>query len=375
MKMTVLKKHSLFAKTLCCLWVVLLVFSLAAPCLASAVKLPVFTQLPEDKTFVAGTGTFIEAAAQVFSDSRCPIRYSLEILRGDRFFSEGESYVRNSGEVARVKLVTGKGSALLLNHGTYTARLRAASLDEDGNEMAVGYCPAFKIEVLPPVIKDVSAQARVSYGESFSVSLGLNGGCTDSSLLQIYWSVTENGVTKRLKEGDVINGIVFTGTETAALHTEGTPEKISVLQFFATVTVPNASKSVNSESVAVEYRPKLVTGFCLGGSGMRFFDSDGQCVTGWLSHRGKLYFFDTESGIMKTGTCRINGEIYLFGTNGALINGFVKCPLGSRYYRNGVAVDGWHTVEGVDYYFDPYLRCAVLMIDENGETVPLRPVH
>lgn len=61
---------------------------------------------------------------------------------------------------------------------------------------------------------------------------------------------------------------------------------------------------------------------CIGwkriGSYFYYFESDGKMHTGWLLDNMKKYYLDPETGRMYTGTHKINGQTYNFGTSGGI---------------------------------------------------------
>ena len=167
--------------------------------------------------------------------------------------------------------------------------------------------------------------------------------------------MTVNKVINKVRaSGEKINGMTFYGTKEPFLILQGTPERILELSFTVSVSVEGSDTPQVSKEVEVEFRPYITPGFSLGDDGMRFFRVDGRFVTGWLRNNGALYYFDPESGIMATGLKAINGKKCLFGEDGRLMMGFCKTPLGYRYFENGSFVTGWLTVDGTDYYFEPY---------------------
>jgi len=346
-----------FIKTVCIFAVLLVVLSTVCPCFASVVQVPVFTEVPEKGTFIAGSNGSVQTSAKIYGDSSAEIKYTLEVLSGTRFYPASGDFTENSSKAVNIEFAVGKGNIYLLNSGTYTARIRAASLDGIGNEMAVAYCPVFEIEVLPPVIKTVVADYKICYGgeyNEFYISAELSSLYGEDEIKSVSWQVSDGILRHTLSEGEKINGMTFYGTKEPFLILQGTPERILELSFTVSVSVEGADTPQVSKEVEVEFRPYITPGFSLGDDGMRFFRVDGRFVTGWLRNNGALYYFDPESGIMATGLKAINGKKCLFGEDGRLMMGFCKTPLGYRYFENGSFVTGWLTVDGTDYYFEPY---------------------
>ncbi len=350
----VFTKLGAFIKILCLITALFIAVSSVVPCLASAVKVPVFTRMPEARTLVAGTESFISASARVFNYDSTDIKYSLEILKGTRFVSTGEFYTAKSGSLVKIDLSTGKGSVFFTGHGIYTARIRAATLDTAGVEIAVGYCPAFEITVLPPVVRSLEADSKNCYGGEFIIRAKLNGYYGDDEKTSISWTVSDGTSVHTLTEGETVNGMVFYGTDSDELKLLGLPQKIFELSFRVAVSREGAAESQVSEEISVMFRPEVTVGFSLGKDGMRFFRGDGNYVTGWMKYNGNVYYFDLESGIMETGVKIIDGKKCLFGVDGRLMLGFYKTPLGYRYVENGGFVEGWHMIDGMYCYFEPY---------------------
>ena len=113
--------------------------------------------------------------------------------------------------------------------------------------------------------------------------------------------------------------------------------------------------------------------------GKWYYYQDGERVTGWQKIDGKWYYFDLNYNYMVTGGMMIEGKIFIFGTDGAMLTGLVECN-GAFYYltANG-AKRGWVKIDNKWHYFndddeDPYmLRTTVKTIgeytyifDENG---------
>jgi glucan-binding YG repeat protein len=94
-----------------------------------------------------------------------------------------------------------------------------------------------------------------------------------------------------------------------------------------------------------------------------YLNSDGSVCTGFTEIDGKTYYFNS-SGILHTsGTATIDGDLYVFGPGGELINtpGWNKAGTDSNgnskwYYikNDGTAKTGWLYEDGKQYYFDDY---------------------
>lgn len=84
-----------------------------------------------------------------------------------------------------------------------------------------------------------------------------------------------------------------------------------------------------------------------------YFDlNTGALKTGWLTIEGDV-FYTNSSGVMQTGWQKLDGKNYYFDSNGVLQVGFYTVG-GSCYYSDasGVMQIGWKTIEESTYYFD-----------------------
>ncbi len=83
-----------------------------------------------------------------------------------------------------------------------------------------------------------------------------------------------------------------------------------------------------------------------------YFRSGGEAVvSAWFKTGGVWYYFDAK-GVMLTGINEIGGKLYNFKTSGELTTGWKKTAEGSYYYftENG-ALTGWNKIDNVWYYF------------------------
>lgn len=100
-----------------------------------------------------------------------------------------------------------------------------------------------------------------------------------------------------------------------------------------------------------------------------YLNGDGTCKTGWMKSGGKWYCFDADYGFMyNNGSYPVNGKIYMFAKNGALVDGktgwySIKYTSGYEdgndsftiwYYlrKGGIVATGWQKISGKWYYFD-----------------------
>ncbi len=363
-------KRSIFILRLFSAFIIMsLCFVSFVPCFASAVKAPVFSFAPENVTFISGTSGVARACASVFGDTKTEIRYYLEVLKGIDFVSE-DTYSRGkSGSSVNIKIITGKGAKLLSRFGVYTARVRAVSVDANGDEIAQGYSPVFKINVLAPFIKSLNADTKLSYGEPFTITAEINPACEEAAAARYFWTVFDGKSSVVLSEGSVVHGITFTGTSTPVLKGEGKPDGFFTMSFKLSAAFENASKQQVSEDVSVDFRAVRTVGFSLGESGMKYFKNDGRYAVGWLRCDGSIYYFD-ENGFMATGERKIDGKSCYFGFDGRLICGFIKTPLGLKYYEDGKITVGWHVAaDGVKYYFEEATGYMTAKTNSDGEVV------
>ena len=85
------------------------------------------------------------------------------------------------------------------------------------------------------------------------------------------------------------------------------------------------------------------------------YDADGHMVKGWQTAEAGTYFFDYTYGTMYKGDKVIDGVSYHFDeTTGVLDGGAPADDNGSSF-----AIDGWHTVEGTEYWYEGGIRQGV----------------
>ena len=93
-----------FIKTVCIFAVLLVVLSTVSPCFASVVKVPVFTEVPEKGTFIAGSNGSVQTSAKIYGDSSAEIKYTLEVLSGTRFYPASGDFTENSSKAWFTKI-------------------------------------------------------------------------------------------------------------------------------------------------------------------------------------------------------------------------------------------------------------------------------
>lgn len=92
-----------------------------------------------------------------------------------------------------------------------------------------------------------------------------------------------------------------------------------------------------------------------------YLDGNGVCLTGWQKISGSWYYFDKEYGTMYTASSRIGSKLYLFDSNGKLVEqaGWYEQKWSgddTAYYyylkSSGEVVTGWQKIGGKWYYFN-----------------------
>ena len=131
---------------------------------------------------------------------------------------------------------------------------------------------------------------------------------------------------------------------------------------FVTVFAAAAIVSLLSMSLAadVSVQGDVVTeepckGWAQEGDVWRFYDDNGDLVTGFFEYNGDTYYFDLETGDMFTGKHTIDGEEYYFHEQYGFIPMGWRNDLEKEYYYNdhGFVVLGWINDNGDIYYMDP----------------------
>ncbi len=93
-------------------------------------------------------------------------------------------------------------------------------------------------------------------------------------------------------------------------------------------------------------------GFLQLEDGLRYFDENYAMRTGLNQIGDKLYYFDG-NGIMQTGMIALENGKFMFGPDGAAINGWYANEQGQRFYfgPGSAALVGLQTVENANYLF------------------------
>ena len=92
--------------------------------------------------------------------------------------------------------------------------------------------------------------------------------------------------------------------------------------------------------------------------GLWYYSYIGELVNGWQSINGSWYYFNPKNNAAVSGDFKISGVKFHFEENGQLTNGvWVKTLSGTRYYYGpGVYWNLWHEVDGEMYYFSEGYR-------------------
>ncbi|MBR6484785.1 MAG: hypothetical protein IKT14_07165, partial [Clostridiales bacterium] len=165
------------------------------------------------------------------------------------------------------------------------------------------------------------------------------------------WEVDENG--KRYKEGDTY--------------------------------VKNDWRDIGGKTYYFNYQGYATTGFYTEDNQFYIFDEEGVMQTGWCQLDGRWYYLNPTTGAAYRGwqtiggkkyyfndyayqpymyadmVSQINGEYYMFGSNGAMLTGFQKTNVYDEFSsvcyfdpETGIRVSGWKKIDGKYYYFGGY---------------------
>ncbi|MCI7550782.1 MAG: NlpC/P60 family protein [Actinomycetaceae bacterium] len=99
--------------------------------------------------------------------------------------------------------------------------------------------------------------------------------------------------------------------------------------------------SLNGKKYLLSSSGAMVTGWYKHTSGWLYFDSSGSQRFGWVKLGSAWYYLDPASGVMVTGTRRINGKTYRFLGSGEWIN--YQVPGGYLQVTNRLSSLGWST--------------------------------
>lgn len=112
------------------------------------------------------------------------------------------------------------------------------------------------------------------------------------------------------------------------------------------------SKDVYQESLAGDWGDSTDADGNKIGKWVRY-DENGHMVKGWQNTDAGTYYFDNTYGTMAKGDVEIDGKSYSFDT----ITGVLKVVDGSKDDDgNSLAVNGWHKINGVKYWYENGVR-------------------
>ena len=75
-------------------------------------------------------------------------------------------------------------------------------------------------------------------------------------------------------------------------------------------------RKISGKTYYFNKKGRMQKGFVKFNDSTFYFGSNGAMVTGWMSVGSKRYYFYKNSGVMATGTVKIDGKTYNFGTKG-----------------------------------------------------------
>lgn len=124
---------------------------------------------------------------------------------------------------------------------------------------------------------------------------------------------------------------------------------------------------------------KMKTGWVKHYGSWYYADPNGRLARGWKKIGTKWYYFDPYAAWMNESlVTTINGKVYCFDQNGALLDkaGWVDISytynnrkISNWYYSNekGEAVTGWKKISGVWYYFSPHRMQSGTLVKIDGQ--------
>ena len=154
--------------------------------------------------------------------------------------------------------------------------------------------------------------------------------------------------------------------EEEALEAEEVVEEVEVTEDEVIVEVIADEEALDAEVVVAEEEVITVeeeeiifeeaearNGWVHDSDGKWYYYQDGELYTGWLELNGKKYYLDENYWYMHIGPTVIDGDYYFFGTDGAMLTGWVNYD-GNWYYLNsdGKAALGWKKIGKNWYYFE-----------------------
>ena len=166
--------------------------------------------------------------------------------------------------------------------------------------------------------------------------------------------VDENG---KVIKTDTVSGVVGTSIPVKIVIPDGYELANKDEQLPTVITV--TENGIGTINVNVKKINTTNTGWNQQGDDWLYMQNNGYLAKGWNYLNGHWFYFDLQSGIMKTGVQPIGNSFYYLntqhdGTYGAMktgwqfVNGHWICLQGS-----GIAYIGWEKINGHWYYFDP----------------------
>ena len=123
----------------------------------------------------------------------------------------------------------------------------------------------------------------------------------------------------------------------------------------------NCEMNIGGQTYFFQPSGAMITGWTLRPEGWYYTNSSGAKITGWLNLGGKWYYLDASDpeypGRM-IADCEklINGQTYVFMSDGSMRAGWVQEENGDWYYYDtytGQIKSGWQYIGGAWYYLDP----------------------
>ena len=142
-----------------------------------------------------------------------------------------------------------------------------------------------------------------------------------------------------------------------AVNLEDAPDQIESLDFDSdgAITTADARRSLRYNlhllSLCCAEDGTIYTGFFESNDGKtRYFDEIGGLAIGYMAIDGVYYYFEPD-GAMFSGLTQLRGVPARFDENGEGIQGFYEEGSARYYFKNGLALTGWQTIDEKKYYF------------------------
>ena len=98
------------------------------------------------------------------------------------------------------------------------------------------------------------------------------------------------------------------------------------------------------------------------------YDADGHMVKGWSEKNGNKYYFDLVYGTMAKGDVDIDGVHYYFNKDTGILESGGQTDDDGRSFNE----DGWHKVDGVNYWYENGVRQGVKYREDGSIDVSYR---